>query len=223
MYPSVHLESSGGRSRITEPRRIRIAAGWFSMGSETGQTAESPVHHVWLDSYAMAATQVTVEEYTRFLDATGNDRPPNWGDPDFSHPQQPVVAVSWFDAVAYCAWLSSMTGSQYRLPTEAEWERAARGGAEQMLFPWGNDPRNHVPATTAAGRLALSRSGNHSRMPTAFSTFARTCMSGAAIGSKPATMPYHPIEIRKDQKKARESMDGRFSDTLSVRKEDEIV
>jgi formylglycine-generating enzyme required for sulfatase activity len=51
-----------------------------------------------------------------------------------------VVAVSWLDAVAYCAWLSSMTGSPYRLPTEAEWERAARGGAEGMLFPWGDDP-----------------------------------------------------------------------------------
>jgi formylglycine-generating enzyme len=128
------------RVPITEPFRIRIAAGWFSMGSDVGQTVESPVHRVWLDSFAMAATQVTVEEYALFLDATGNVPPPYWGDPNFSHPQQPVVAVSWFDAVAYCAWLSSMTGSHYRLPTEAEWERAARGGAERMLFPWGNDP-----------------------------------------------------------------------------------
>jgi len=55
------------------------------------------------------------------------------------------VAVSWYDAVAYCAWLSAMTGSYYRLPTEAEWERAARGGAETMLFPWGNDPPQSRP------------------------------------------------------------------------------
>ena len=120
MYALLHLDSSGRRSLITEPPRIRIAAGWFSMGSEVGQTVESPIHRVWVDSFAMAATQVTVQEYARFLDATGNVRPPNWGDPDFSHPQQPVVAVSWFDAVSYCAWLSSMTGSHYRLPTEAE-------------------------------------------------------------------------------------------------------
>jgi sulfatase modifying factor 1 len=51
-----------------------------------------------------------------------------------------VVAVSWFDAVGYCAWLSEMTGSQYRLPTEAEWERGARGGVEGTAFPWGDDP-----------------------------------------------------------------------------------
>ena len=119
---------------------IPIAAGWFSMGSDVDQAVEGPVHRVWVDSFAMAATQVTVEEYARFLDATGSMPPPYWGDANFFHPQQPVVAVSWFDAVAYCAWLSAVTGSQYRLPTEAEWERAARGGADGMVFPWGNDP-----------------------------------------------------------------------------------
>lgn len=123
-----------------EPFCIDIPAGWFSMGSDAGQSVEGPVHRVWVDAFAMAATQVTVAEYARFLEATGNAAPPNWGDPNFSTPQQPVVAVSWFEAVAYCAWLSGRTGSQYRLPTEAEWERAARGGVEGMLFPWGNEP-----------------------------------------------------------------------------------
>ena len=134
------------RGPITEPFRIHIAAGWFSMGADLGQAAESPVHRVWLDSFAMAETQVTVEEYARFLDATGGGPPPVWGDPNFSHPRQPVVTVSWFDAVAYCAWLSSTTGSHYRLPTEAEWERAARGGAEGMIFPWGDDSPQSRPA-----------------------------------------------------------------------------
>lgn len=128
------------RVQITEPFRIHVPAGWFSMGSEFSQAGESPVHRVWLDSFTMAATQVTVREYAQFLDTTGSAPPPYWGDPDFSHPQQPVVGISWFDALTYCAWLSSMTGSEYRLPTEAEWERSARGGEEQMLFPWGNDP-----------------------------------------------------------------------------------
>ncbi len=134
------------RVPIAEPPRIPIAAGWFSMGSDVGQAAESPVHRVWVDAFDLAATQVTVEEYARFLNATGNIPPPFLGDPLFSHPQQPVVAVSWFDAVAYCAWLSSVTGSHYRLPTEAEWERAARGGAEGMSFPWGDDPPSSRPA-----------------------------------------------------------------------------
>jgi sulfatase modifying factor 1 len=128
------------RVSIPEPLRIHIVAGWFSMGSDSGQSVESPVHRVWVDSFCMAATQVTVEEYARFLEATGNVPPPFWNDPNFSDPQQPVVAVSWLDAVAYCDWLSSMASSRYRLPTEAEWERAARGGAEGMLFPWGDDP-----------------------------------------------------------------------------------
>jgi formylglycine-generating enzyme required for sulfatase activity len=66
--------------------------------------------------------------------------PPFWDDANFSHPQQPVVAVSWFDAATYCAWLSAATSSHYRLPTEAEWERAARGAAEGRMFPWGDDP-----------------------------------------------------------------------------------
>jgi len=56
--------------QITEPFRIHIAADWFFMGSDGGQTGESPFHRVWLDSFAVAATQVTVEEYARFLDAT---------------------------------------------------------------------------------------------------------------------------------------------------------
>jgi formylglycine-generating enzyme required for sulfatase activity len=74
------------RVPITEPLRIPIAAGWYTMGSAIGQTEESPVHRVWLDSFAMAATQVTVEEYGRFLEATGSLPPPYWGDPNFSHP-----------------------------------------------------------------------------------------------------------------------------------------
>jgi formylglycine-generating enzyme required for sulfatase activity len=133
---------------ITEPRRVHVAAGWFSMGSEAGQSVEGPVHRVWVDSFAMATTQVTVEEYARFLDAKGRMPPPCWDDPNFSRPEQPVVAVSWFDAMAYCAWLSANTGSHYRLPTEAEWERAAPGSAEGMLFPWGNDPPESTPKQT---------------------------------------------------------------------------
>jgi formylglycine-generating enzyme required for sulfatase activity len=157
------------RVSIAEPFRIHIAAGWFTMGSDAGQSVESPVHSVWLDSFAMAATQVTVEEYARFLDATGNMPPPCWNDPNFSLPQQPVVAVSWFDAVAYCAWLSSMTGSYYRLPTEAEWERAARGGAEGMLFPWGNDSPMSRPAYHARWKTGPELVGQS--QPNAFGLF----------------------------------------------------
>ena len=89
-----------------------------------------------------------------------------------------MVAVSWYEAIASCEWLSAMTVSHDRLPTEAEWERGARGGARGMLFPSGNDPPTSVLSTRIVGRPALSLWGNHSPMLTAYSTFARTYMSG---------------------------------------------
>jgi formylglycine-generating enzyme len=126
-------------------RLINIPGGWFFMGSDAGQEVEAPVHRVWVDAFALATTQVTVAQYAQFLKATGEAPPPCWNDPNFSRPQQPVAAVSWFDAVAYCEWLSGLTGLPYRLPTEAEWERAARGGVEGKLFPWGDDPPTSRP------------------------------------------------------------------------------
>jgi formylglycine-generating enzyme len=155
--------------QITAPSLMPITAGWFSMGSESGQAVEGPVHRVWVDSFAMAATQVTVAEYARFLESSGRVAPPYWGDANFCHPQQPVVAVSWFDAVAYSTWLSAMTGAHYRLPTEAEWERAARGGAEAMDFPWGDDPpmsRPHYHARWKTGPEPVGQS-----QPNAFGLF----------------------------------------------------
>jgi len=125
---------------MNDPVMIDIPAGWFLMGTDAGQDVERPVHRVWVDAFAMAATQVTNDDYSRFLAAAGRAAPPFRNDLNINHPLQPVVAVSWFDAVAYCEWLSSLTGSKYRLPTEAEWERAARGGVEGTLFPWGDDP-----------------------------------------------------------------------------------
>lgn len=122
------------------PTLIAIPGGSFCMGSDAGQEVEAPVHRVWVDGFALAATQVTVEEYARFLGSGGNVPPPFWEDANFNHPRQPVTAVSWFDAEAYCQWLSAVTGARYRLPTEAEWERAARGGSEGRLFPWGDEP-----------------------------------------------------------------------------------
>ena len=122
-----------------EPRVLLIPEGCFAMGSEAGQENERPVHQVWVNSFYLGECQVTNAGYADFLRATGETAPPLWNDPDFNHPQQPVVAVSWFEAVKYCEWLRGISGRKYRLPTEAEWERAARGGFEGKLFPWGDD------------------------------------------------------------------------------------
>ena len=115
------------------------------MGSEIGQDNERPVHRVWIDSCSLAAHQVTNSAYATFLRYRGKLPPPFWHDANFSHPEQPVVGVSWNDAVEYCDWLTQMTRRPYRLPTEAEWERAARSGREGALFPWGDAPPESLP------------------------------------------------------------------------------
>src|ERR1700686_2497639 len=121
-----------------EPAMRRIPEDWFSMGFAGGRDDEKPVHQVWVDAFELAAYQTTNEDYARFLDTTRHPRPLHWDDPNFKHPKQPVVAASWFDAVAYCEWMSRISGRNYRLPSEAEWERAARGGTDDLLYPWGN-------------------------------------------------------------------------------------
>src|SRR5581483_9791980 len=107
---------------------VPIPEGWFMMGSEAGQDNERPVHRIWVDEFSLAACQVTNQEYGHFLKAVAYPKPPCWTDTNLNGPAQSVVAVSWFDAVEYCQWLSVQSGRSYRLPTEAEWERAARGG-----------------------------------------------------------------------------------------------
>jgi formylglycine-generating enzyme required for sulfatase activity len=119
------------------------------MGSEKGQDNERPIHRVWLDEFSLAECQVTHAEYAQFLAATGHAQPAHWNDPNFVSPEQPVVAVSWFDAVAYCEWLRAATGCPFRLPTEAEWERASRGGIEQNQYPWGNSRPEALPNYSA--------------------------------------------------------------------------
>jgi formylglycine-generating enzyme required for sulfatase activity len=135
----------GSQSGIIEPVMVRIPEGWFAMGCATGRDDEKPVHRVWVDAFELGAYQVTNAEYGYFLEATNGASPPNWNDPNFNDPKIPVTAVSWHEAAAYCDWLSAATGQRYRLPTEAEWERAARGGVEGLLYPWGDAPPETVP------------------------------------------------------------------------------
>jgi len=130
---------------IEEPLCLPVPAGYFLMGSDEGQDEERPVHRVWVDAFEMAAFQVRNRDYAAFVESTAHRSPKHWTDPAFSHPDQPVVAVSWFDAVKYCEWLSAFSGGNYRLPTEAEWERAARGGREGLVYPWGNEPPSERP------------------------------------------------------------------------------
>lgn len=134
-------------SRTEESTRVlvRIPAGWFHMGCESGQDNEKPVHRVWVDDFLLAACQVTNAEYSRFLRDTASPIPPFSNDLGLNHPEQPVVGVSWYEATRYCEWRSALTCKAFRLPTEAEWERAARGGIDGTLFLWGNTPPQEIP------------------------------------------------------------------------------
>jgi formylglycine-generating enzyme required for sulfatase activity len=122
-----------------------IPAGEFLMGSDAGYPVERPVHKVFLDAFHLDKYPVTNAQYERFVTDTGHRVPylddpraqlENWDPEKRTYPpgraQHPVVLVSWWDAQAYCAWAGG------RLPTEAEWEKAARGGLAEKLYPWGD-------------------------------------------------------------------------------------
>ena len=120
------------------PDIVVIPEGSFLMGSENGPENEMPRHRVRLDGFAIGKFPVINREYKIFVDETHVQAPPFWSDPMFSDPEQPVVGVTWHDAAAYCQWLRERTGQGFRLPTEAEWERACRGLTEKAVYPWGD-------------------------------------------------------------------------------------
>jgi len=121
-----------------------VPAGAFLMGSDRGQEDEQPVHEVYVDAFRMAIFPVTRAEYRRFVDATVHPRPRDWDAPAFTAADLPVVGVSWEDAVAYCEW-RTRHGDGVRLPTEAEWERAARGDRVAEAYPWGDTIPSWIP------------------------------------------------------------------------------
>ena len=161
--------SSGRGQPLRLPKMIVIPAGWFLMGSETGQENERPLHRVWVDAFSLAECQVTNAEYSEFISATGKGIPPFWHDSNLNHPSQPVVGVSWFEAIAYCDWLTELTGKRFRLPTEAEWERAARGGEDGHTFPWGDEALQSHPGHEQSWQTGPEPVGT--RSPNAFGLF----------------------------------------------------
>ena len=142
-----------GLYRASEPEMVRIEAGEFWMGSreddQEARASEKPRHRVTIPRpFEIGKYEVTFDEYDQFAHATGRALP---GDQGWGRGRRPVINVSWEDAVAYAGWLSKMTGKSYRLPTEAEWEYAARAGSEATRF-WGDDPKQ-------ACRMRMGRIG----------------------------------------------------------------
>ena len=121
-----------------EPEMVEIPGGSFRMGCVSGQDCyddEQPVHTVRVERFELSKYEVTFEEYDRFTAATGRARASDEG---WGRGRRPVIRVSWEDAEAYTRWLSQQTGQRYRLPSEAEWEYAARAGTA-TVYSWGNE------------------------------------------------------------------------------------
>lgn len=117
---------------------VYIKAGQFIMGSDTGEEDERPVHTVYLDGYWIGRYEVTNGEYRAFINERGYNEPIIWNDTSINPTDKhPVIGVRWEDAVNFAKWMKERTGMPYRLPTEAEWEKAARG-TDGRKYPWGN-------------------------------------------------------------------------------------
>jgi len=144
---------------------VLIPGGYFTMGSDSSD--EKPRHKVWIDSFFMDKYEVTNCQYKEFIKATGHPEPLFFNDTNLNKPNQPVVGVNYYDALSYAYWVGR------RLPTEAEWEYAARGGLNDKEYPWGNDPPftrcNYAPGgkkeadgyefTTPVGRFKSNKYG----------------------------------------------------------------
>jgi len=180
------------------PETVLVPAGSFLMGStEDNQRAsdnERPQHPVDLDAFRIGRYPVTNAQYTRFLEekgyenqaywteagwawreGEGSTQPRFWENSQWNQPNSPVVGVSWYEAVAYCRWLSEVVGRKFRLPTEAEWEKAARGehGRE---WPWGNEFDSQKANTRESGPGRTTPVGQYS--PDGDSPYGAADMAG---------------------------------------------
>jgi sulfatase modifying factor 1 len=125
---------------------VIVPAGSFFMGDENGNADEKPVHEIFLDAFQIGKFAVTNQEFLRFLQSANYLFDSKYlEDPNFSEPRQPVVGVSWLDAIEYCRWLSESTEDHFRLPSEAEWEYAARSGSAENVHPWGAANWHELP------------------------------------------------------------------------------
>jgi formylglycine-generating enzyme required for sulfatase activity len=144
------------KTRPFEPDMIALPGGTFWMGSPEDEPGrdndEGPRHRVTIQPFAIGRTEVTFAAYDRFAEATGRAKPDDEG---WGRGQRPVVNVSWYDAVAYAAWLSGQTGANYRLPTEAEWEYVARAGTTTRFWT------GHCIHTDQANYNAAIRTPNY--------------------------------------------------------------
>ena len=150
-YPQ-HANSAGATQRIDQLDWLGLAdlqsipEGSFIMGSRKGNGSEKPPHRVELGAFKMGRTEVTNALYAQFLEDARHRKPkaPSFSKKNYmgAHPELPVINVTYADALTFCKWLSKKTGATVRLPTEAEWEYAARSGHDNYNYAWGPEKQN---------------------------------------------------------------------------------
>jgi len=196
---------------VIMPPLCIIPAGDFLMGSEMSDDpdafhTESPAHRIRTSRYAIAKFPVTVGEFACFV-RNGGTKPETrknvtW-EAQLRHPDHPVVCVRWIDAVDYISWLKRLTGQPWRLPTEAEWEKAARwnpskGKGEACIYPWGNQFDNQR-CNTNASRIRTTTPVD--RYPQGVSPYGVWDMAGNVwewTSSIFRSYPYEPNDGRED-------------------------
>lgn len=146
-----------------KPELVAIPGGSYQMGRAGGLPAEAPPHSVTVAAFQMDKTEVTNAEYSQFVTETSYAAPSHWsgGKPISGQEQWPVTNVSVDDAKAFAAWRSKRDGVTYRLPTEEEWEYAARNGDQNNLYPWGNAWTQKRAAMKDSGDVTLRPVGSY--------------------------------------------------------------
>ena len=152
------------------PDLVLVPGGTFLMGKEGSRKDEQPAHRVFVAAFLAAVSPVTNADYAVFVAETGTKQPPFMGEEQFAAPDQPVVGINWFEATAYCEWLSARTQPRLRLPTEAEREWAALGGLDSGDWPWRGDGH-----PLAAELSAMDRP--HSPRPECANGYGLRCMA----------------------------------------------
>lgn len=150
--------------RTAPAGEVKIAGGEVVLG---GANMKLPLKRVVVEDFSIGETEVTNAQYAEFVEAVKNNAPEDWTDGKFPEGKgnEPVVGMTWADANAYCAWLSKELGATVRLPTVAEWERAARGTTD-FKYPWGNDWNDEaVPNPNTKGTLMPVKSLPEGRSP----------------------------------------------------------
>ena len=161
---------------------------------------ERPQHEVDLTEYLIGKYPVTNDQYQAFVRSAGYEPPRGWdqGEPPLDEGDHPVIYVGWRDAQAYCRWLSEETGKDYRLPTEAEWEKAARGD-DARRYPWGDEFEKEKCNTSESGIGGTTPVGQYS--PEGDLPYGCADMAGNVwewTRSMDKEYPYDPADGRED-------------------------